>query len=190
MRRLTASAGLFVALVGCTNSDDLDRAPPDLGDFRLGHNIVVAPDPVRGPMSREASAQEWVAAVREAIDERLGRHEGERLYHLGISVDGYVLARPGVPVIAAPKSILILQVTVWDDARARKLNDQPRRFIVVETLSGDTIVGSGLTLTREEQMRNLSRNAAKQIETWLLTQKREKGWFGGDKAAVADKRED
>lgn len=174
-----------LGLAACTNPNDLDTAPAPLGDFRLGHNIVVAPNPVKGPLSRTATKEEWIASVSAAIDERFGRYDGARLYHLGISIDGYVLARPGVPVVAAPKSILILQVTVWDDAAARKLNETPERFTVVESLSPDTVLGSGHTLTAEEQMQNLSRNAAKRIETWLVEQTREQGWFEGSGPAAA-----
>lgn len=187
MRRIALLLAAL-GLAACTNADDLDGAPADLGDFHLGHNIVVAPNLVQGPFSRKATRKEWIAAIEAAVDERFGRYEGTRLYHLGISVDGYVLALPGVPVVAAPKSILILQVTVWDDAAGRKLNDKPQQLTVVESLSGDTVVGSGLTLTREEQMQNLSRNAAKQIETWLIKQKRERGWFEGGPARNAARR--
>ena len=159
----------------------------DLGDFHLGHNIVVAPNLVKGPASREASAEELIDALKAAIEDRFGQHEGTRLYHLGISVEGYVLARPGLPVIAAPKSLLVVRVTVWDDAAARKLTARPERFIVTETLSGSTIVGSGMTLTRDEQIAALSRNAARRIETWLARQKEQQGWFGekGDAARVS-----
>lgn len=178
MPRLAVLLFAAFGLAACTNPGDLDGPPPDLGDFRLGHNVVVAPTLVRGPVSREATEEEWIAAMKSAIGERFGRHEGTRLYHFGISVEGYVLAAPGIPVIAAPKSILIFRVTVWDDAAGRKLNEKPEQFTVLETLSGDTVVGSGLTQPKEEQMLNLSRNAAKRIETWLLRRHDGQGWFG------------
>jgi len=188
MPRLTCLFPLLLGLAACTAPGEQDRPPPGLGDFRLGHNIVVAPNLVRGPMSREAGKEEWIAAVRSAVAERLDRYEGGRLYHLGISIDGYVLAQPGVPVVAAPKSLLILQVTVWDDAAAEKLNAEPKRFVIFESLSGDTVVGSGLTLTREEQMRNLSRNAARKLQDWLVSQRNDRGWFatGPETAPRAD----
>lgn len=168
-----------LVLAACTASDDLGAPPPDLGDFRLAHNVVVAPNLTRGPLSRPASKAEWIGSVRRAVDARLRRHEGETLYNLGIALEGYVLAQPGVPVVASPKSVLLLRVTVWEDAEGTKLSESPRAFTVLETLSGDTVVGSGLTLSKEEQMTNLAQNAALQIERWLLRQKREEGWFGG-----------
>ncbi|MEQ9259534.1 MAG: hypothetical protein RIG84_10575 [Roseovarius sp.] len=168
-----------LVLAACTASDDLSAPPPDLGDFRLAHNIIVAPNLTKGPLSRPAGKAEWIKAVRGAVDARLRRHEGEKLYNLGIALEGYVLAKPGVPVVASPKSVLLLRVTVWDDAEGTKLSKAPKAFTVFESLSGDTVVGSGLTLSKEEQMANLAQNAALQIERWLLRQKREEGWFEG-----------
>lgn len=173
---------VLMGLAACAGTGGENAPRPDLGDFRLGHNIVVAPNLVQGPFSREASAEEWIEAMTAAIDQRFGGYEGTQLYHLGVSVDGYVLALPGVPVVAAPKSVLLVQVTVWDDAKARKLNPKPKRFTVLEELSGDTVVGSGHTRTREEQMETLVRNAVRQIEAWLVTQKRTRGWFEGTQA--------
>lgn len=177
MPRLIVVCLFALALAACTDAGDLDGPPADLGDFHLGHNVVVAPKLFKGPFSREASKAEWIAVMKAAVDERFGRYEGTRLYHLGISVDGYVLAQPGIPVVAAPKSLLILNVNLWDDAAGRKLNPAPKRITVAESFSAETVVGSGLTLTRDEQMQNLARNAAKQIETWLRKEKRAKGWF-------------
>ena len=170
-----------LGLVACTNPNDLDRKPVDLGDFNLGHNVVVAPNLTRGPVSREASEEEWVEAMTKAVEERFDRYEGERFYHFGISVEGYVLALPGVPLVAAPKSALILKITVWDDAAGKKLNDEPELITVVESISGNTIISSGLTQSKEKQMRNLTRNAAKLIQNWLVRQRTNEGWFGPEK---------
>ena len=139
--------------------------------------MVVAPNLTKGPASREASKEEWIAAMTTAIDERFGRYEGERLYHLGISVEGYVLAVTGIPLVASPKSALILKVTVWDDAMQKKLNEEPHQVTVMESVSGSTILGSGLTQTKEKQLENLSRNAAKLIQAWMEQQNHEQGWF-------------
>lgn len=167
----------LAALVACTNADDLDKAPVDLGNFSLGHNVVVAPNLTKGPVSREASKEEWIAAMKSAIDERFGRYEGDKLYHFGVSVEGYVLAQPGIPLVASPKSILIFNLTVWDDAAGKKLNEEVKQITVIETFGGDTIVGSGYTKTAEEQLQQLSRLAAKEIERYLVRQNFELGWF-------------
>lgn len=187
MPRLLGLCLVLLGLSACAGTERATAPRADLGDFRLGHNIVVAPKLAQGPFSRTASAGEWTNALTAAVAERLGGYQGARLYHLGISVGGYVLASPGVPVLAAPKSLLIVQVTVWDDAAGTKLNAEPKRFTVFEDLSGDTIVGSGLTRTKEEQMRALARNAARKIEVWLAEQMRTEGWFAAG-AAVPDGR--
>ncbi len=184
MLRLTAIFALILSLAGCA-VQDLQEPPVPLGNFALGHNVVVAPNIVQGPVSREASNEEWIEAVKKAISDRFGRYEGERLYHLGISVEGYVLAQPGIPVVLSPKSVLIVNVTAWDDAEGRKLNDEPQQFTVLESLSGETVVGSGLTQSKETQMENLTYNLAKQIERWLVRMNKEENWFGGEDAGPA-----
>ncbi len=180
MRRLLALGLVLIGLAACTRVNDLDRAPVYLGNFQLGHNVVVAPNLKQGPLSRAASRKEWISYVYSAVDERFGRRQGTRLYHLGITLEAYVLARPGIPVVAAPKSALILKVTAWDDAKARRLNEKAELITVVESFSGSSLVGSGLTQTREEQMIHLSRKAAKLIENWLVRQNATEGWFEDD----------
>lgn len=186
MIRLIALLALGL-VAACTNPNDLDEAPAYMGNFRLGHNVVVAPNLVKGPASREASKEEWVDAVTQAITDRFGRFEGTKLYHLGVSIEGYVLAVPGVPVVASPKSALILNVTVWDDAAGRKINEEPHMVTVVESLSTNTVLGSGLTQSREKQMLNLSRNAAKIIQNWLIKNNNEFGWFEDDGRPAKEK---
>lgn len=186
MRRFMALLGLL-AVTACTNANDLDEEPAYLGNFRLGHNIVVAPNLTKGPASRAASKEEWIDAMTRAISERFTRHEGSKLYHLGVSVEGYVLAVPGLPVVASPKSALILNVTAWDDAAGKKLNQKPELITVVETASAKTLIGSGLTQSKEVQMENLSRNAAKLIENWLNRQNDNLGWFEDDGRPAKEK---
>ncbi len=187
MFRLAAVIVTALAVTACTNPNDLEEEPAYLGNFHLGHNVVVAPNLTKGPASREASKGEWLAVMKTAIDERFSRYEGDKLYHLGISLEGYVLAIPGVPIIASPKSALILNVTAWDDATQTKLNEKPELITIVETVSGRTVLGSGLTQSKEKQMHNLTRNAAKQIETWLIKQNNEHGWFEADGRPAKEK---
>ncbi len=173
-------ASLFFVGACSQSGEDLDDPPIPLGDFRLGHNVVVAPKVVKGPLSREVSEDELTSALQTAIGERFGRYDGEKQYHFGVSVEGYVLAQPGVPLVVSPKSIMIIRVTVWDDAAGAKLNVEPEQITVFESLSGETAIGSGLTQSAETQLRNLSVNAAKQIELFLVRQQTELGWFGDD----------
>lgn len=177
MFRFCAVLIAVLGLSACEDINDLSQAPTPIGEFALGHNIVVAPNIVMGPASREASDDAWIAAVTEAVDARFSRFDGDQLYHFGISLEGYVLAQPGLPVVLSPKSVLILKLTVWDDAAGTKLNSEPEQITVLETLDGDTIVGSGLTKTADEQMQTLAENSAKLIQRWIIRQHRSEQWF-------------
>ncbi len=161
-------------LLGCARND-LAEAPVPLGDFALGLNIVVTDKTQKVPISRDASGEEWEAAMKKAVDDRFGRYQGTKLYNIGISVDGYALAPPGIPVVAAPKSILVVTANIWDDAAQQKLNAEGKQITVFESLSGDTVIGTGITRTKQQQMDALSYNAVKRVEEWFLQNPE---WFG------------
>jgi hypothetical protein len=179
MMRVLAVLMTFAMLAACNGAADLNKAPVGLGDFNLVHNIAVAPKAVKGPLSREVSKEELTKALTDATQERFGRYSGTRDYHFGMSVEGYVLAQPGIPLVFAPKSILIINLTVWDDALNKKLNEKPHQITVLESLDQGPIVGSGYTKSAQEQLKNLAQNAAKQIESYLVKQNKENGWFQG-----------
>ena len=190
MLRLIAALTLALGLAACANGQrDLENPATALGDFQLGFVEVVAPNLVKGPLSRDASAEEWTTAMEAALAERFTRQSGGKYYHIGVSLEGFVLAQPGVPVVLSPKSALIFRVTVWDDAAQAKLNAEPEQITVMESFSAETVAGSGLTQSRDEQMRNLTTNGALQVERWLRRQMRDEGWFGGlpEPAAAKDK---
>lgn len=180
MKRIFALLLGVVVLAGCAGQGDLNQKPVPLGDFSLGHNVVVASKMQMGPVSRKATEEEWVASLTKAIDDRFGeaRYSGDKLYHIGVSVEGYMLAPVGVPVVYKPKSALIVNVTVWDDAAAKKYNEEPYQVTVLEDADTESfVVGSGATRTKEEQMAGLSYNAVKAIETWMAEQHEKWGWF-------------
>jgi hypothetical protein len=174
----------LVGLAACASiTDELSGAPEPIGEFRHGYNIVVAVDPQKGPFSREASNDEWVAVVKQAVGDRLGRYEGGAFYHTAVAVQGYVLAQPGIPLVASPKSVLIFNVTFYEDATQTKLNEEPIQLTVFEPASAATILGSGYTRSREEQMQGLADNAARAVERLM----RENGdWFGGTREILED----
>jgi len=178
---LLLTAGLYVS--ACATRNDALGPPADLGDFRLGYDIVVAKNAEMVPPSRKATPEQWQAILTEELDRRFRRYDGEKLYHFGVNVDGYALALPGIPVVAAPKSILVASANVWDDAAGKKLNAEPKQITVWETVSGDSLVGTGLTMSKEEQMRDLAINLAGQIENWLLENR--EAWFGYTPGAAA-----
>lgn len=173
--QMLAAAAL---LASCSASgENLGDSRAELGDFRLCYNIVTTNDAVRGPLSREADVEEIAQVLREEIDRRFLRYEGGRLYHIALHLDAYVLAVPGVPLVASPRSALIISANVWDDALGRPLNDEPEQFTVLESAGAGSVMGSGLTQSAEEQTRHLSRNAALQIESWLADHPE---WFDHD----------
>lgn len=164
-----------LALLGaCTSGAQLGEERAELGNFRLGHAIVVADTAVIGPASRRAEPEAWETTLTAEIQRRFGRYDGDKFYHVAIAVQGYVLAIPGIPIVAAPKSVLIVGVTIWDDEAQTKLNDTPHRITVLESLSGETVVSSGLTQSAEEQMQNLSENVVAAIERWIVSKPE---WF-------------
>lgn len=186
MPRHLAVALLFL-LAACARNDLADPPVP-LGAFALGLNVAVADNVQMVPISRPATPEEWEAAIVKAVDDRFGRYEGTKLYNIGISVDGYALAPPGIPVVAAPKSVLVVTANIWDDAAQKKLNAEGKQFTVFESLSGETVIGTGLTRTKKQQMDALAFNAVKRVEEWLLEHPE---WFGMTaeelKAALAER---
>ncbi|QEW22183.1 hypothetical protein LA6_004400 [Marinibacterium anthonyi] len=177
MTRIIACLALAALLLGCT-SDDGARPPQDLGAFELGYNVVIASKMKKGPVSRDATQAEWVDALTQAVETRFGGYDGNQLYHFGISVEGYMLAPPGVPVIYNPRSALIINVTIWDDAANAKLNPEPRQFTIFEDTTGESFaLGSGHIRSKEEQLKGLSDNAMDAIEDWMVQMHKTKGWF-------------
>lgn len=142
-------------------------APKPLGDFKLGYAVVNADNAQIAPMSREATADEWEAALKPELERRLSVYQGERFYHVSITVGAYALAVPGVPIVFSPKSAVVILVNVWDDARQVRIIEQNKQFTVVEALSAKSILGSGLTMSREEQMAELSAKVINQVMKYL-----------------------
>jgi hypothetical protein len=159
---------LGASLLAACQKNDLAEAPVPLGNFALGLNIVVADNMKKVPISRPATVEEWETAMKKAVDDRFGRYSGTKLYNIGISVDGFALAPPGIPVVASPKSVLVVTANIWDDASGTKLNPEGKQFTIFESFSGETVIGSGLTRSRAKQIEILSYNAAKRVETWIL----------------------
>ena len=176
---------LAFSLAACATSDDVIEAPLDLGNFTLAHNVVVASKAATSTaIGREVTEEQLTETLKSAIAKRMDRYEGTRQYHLGVSVEAYILARGGVPVVAAPKSAMIVQVTVWDDEKSEKLNVPPEQITVIEDIDGESIFGSGWLQTPETQLEGLASNAAEAIEQFLLTKNNEYGWFESPEEAA------
>lgn len=168
--RLTRLLALLIglsALAAC-DANDFGDPPKPMGQFELGHNITVGETAQTIPISRQATPEEWEEVMEAAIAERFGGYKGGKLYDFGISIDGYVLAPPGVPLVASPRSALIITVNVWDDATQTILNPGGKRLTVLEGTSDKTLFGSGWTQNKEAQMKKLARNAAKAVQDYIL----------------------
>ena len=74
MFRLIPALGLVLGLAACANGQSqLDEPLEPIGDFKLGHAAVVAPNLVEGPVSRNATEEEWIASVDAATKARKDR---------------------------------------------------------------------------------------------------------------------
>ena len=175
MRQQLFAAMSVLVLAACAAEEDLTFAPEPLGQFRLGHNIAIADNVTKGPFSRDFTEDQLEAAVQNAVAERLRRYDGDGLYHLGIVIGGVVLAAPGIPVVYAPRSAMIVDVTVFDNDTRKKLNEEPFRIVASEGLrNAAPIIGSGYVRPADEQLENLAKEVAKAIEEWL---RENPSWF-------------
>ena len=168
---------LWLGLAGCLGPVDLQEPVEPIGDFALGYAVVVGPDMIKGPMSRDGDPEQIIASVKNAIDTHLDPLSGAKLYHVAVKIEAYVLAQAGVPLLVSPQSALLLSVTIWHDESGQKLNSVPHQITVLEAPSERSLIGSGLSQSSEQQLENLARSAALQIEAWLRTQHSAEGWF-------------
>ncbi|MFP7571876.1 hypothetical protein [Marivita sp. S2033] len=168
MRRLIVVLPLMLALAACASSTrDLEGPTVPLGNFNMGHIGVVAPNLEKLLVSRNATNEEWIDGVTDALDTRFRRFDGDRFYHFGVSVEAYSLPPPIIP----GKSALALNVTVWDDAAQAKMNPEPKQIHVIKVFE------SRITKNREQQLTGLAEEAARLIEVWLREMQESDGWF-------------
>jgi hypothetical protein len=143
--RALAAAAALLALAACANRAELDAPVVPIGDFRLGHNVVVAKDTTEGPFSRDATEAELEAALTSEIEQRLRRYDGDGLYHIGVRIEAFVLGQPGIPILLSPQSVLLLAVNIWDNETRERLNDEPIRVTAFEAINTRVpILSSGL----------------------------------------------
>ena len=165
---------IALGLLACSPTRDLDGPVDPIGNFQLGLVVARATnDLTKGPLSREATKEEWTNAIDTAFKTRFNRFSGGKSYHLGVIVEGYILAQVGVPLVASPKSALIFRLMVIEGGTQKALTEEPHQITVLETFEPENFVSSGLANTREEQLVDLSEAAAKAAENWLRSQP----WF-------------
>ena len=177
MRRFFVVLPLLLALAACASpTRDLEGPTDPLGDFRIGHIGVVAPNLQKLLVSRDATQDEWIAAVTKALDDRFSRFEGGKYYHLGVSVEAYSLPPPIIP----GKSAVAMNVTLWDDAAQAKMNTEPKQIQVIKVFE------SRISKNRDQQLTGLAEEAARLVEAWLREMQETDGWFAGTGAEVGD----
>ena len=128
---------------------------------------MVAKNAQKGPLSREATVEQLEAAIKPGLERELKPLTGNSFYHIGVGVDAYILAVPGVPLAFSPKSALVVTVNVWDDATGERLIEEDKRFTILERISGHSLLGSGLTQNAQEQLDSLADSAVRRIIEWL-----------------------
>ena len=171
LRRNRLALGFAATLLAACEApvDEVSATPEPLGQFRLGHNIAIADHATKGPFSRDFTEDQIEATVQNAVANRLRRYDGDGLYHLGIVVGSLVLAEPSGPAQFAKQPAMVLDVTVYDDATGKKLNATPNRIRASNGFQTTLpLFGTRFVPTAEVQLQNLSIDAARQIEAWLV----------------------
>jgi hypothetical protein len=170
MRRFFVAVPLLLALAACGSpTRDLEGPTEPMGDFRVGHIGVVAPNLQKLLVSRDATEDEWIAAVTKALGDRFNRFGGDKYYHIGVSVEAYSLPPPIIP----GKSAVALNVTLWDDAAQTKMNAEPKQIQVIKVFE------SRISKNREQQLTGLAEEAARLVEVWMREMQESDGWFMG-----------
>ena len=170
MRRFFAAVTLLLGLAACASpTRDLEGPTDPIGDFKMGHIGVVAPNLQKLLVSRDVSQEEWIEVMTDVLDTRFRRFEGDKFYHLGISVEAYSLPPPIIP----GKSAVALNVTLWDDAAQAKMNEEPEQIQVIKVFE------SRISNDRDQRLQLLAEEAARMIEVWLREMQETEGWFTG-----------
>lgn len=181
-RRTFAATGLAAAgLSACAVPDPLDEDLPPMGDFELAFTVVVSENAKKVPPSRNAPPEMLKRVMTAEVERRFGRYQGGTGYVIALNIDGYSLAPPGIPVVLSPKSILVVSANLWRADPQEKLAG-PEQITTFEG-ANTFLLGSGFTKDAEEQLRTLSRNMAKKVQSWLL---RNPTLIGLPAPAVAD----
>ncbi|MEP3345875.1 MAG: hypothetical protein ABJN34_13705 [Litoreibacter sp.] len=169
MRAILAALSLGTVLSACAVANPDNEEQVALGDFKLDLNVAVTDKARKMGVTRDATPEEWEAVLEAAIEKRFRRYEGEKLYHLSYSLDGYILATKGGRLALAPRSAMSMTVHVWDSETRTILKERSKQILVLEQFDGETLIGSGFFNTKEQQMENLAAQFAKAVERWLVS---------------------
>lgn len=184
MKHLLTTLPLLTLLVACGETR-LDEAPEDLGAFEARVTHVYTEKALQWPLSRNADHSEWTAPIENALNARLRRYKGTQQYDVAVTLEGFMLAPPGVPVLFSPKSAVVVNVFVYDVENKTYLAKKHQMEIFESTTGQSALVGSGHARSKEEQIQGLAVNIADKVEEWMAEQHREQGWFALRDAAEA-----
>ncbi|MFD2855121.1 hypothetical protein ACFSZS_10470 [Seohaeicola zhoushanensis] len=73
MTRILSLLTAILMMAACTPAATPQDPLADLGAFRLGYNVVVADKMQKGPVSRDATKEEWETAIKNAVAQRFGQ---------------------------------------------------------------------------------------------------------------------
>lgn len=176
MIRLLSALSAFVFLTACGETL-LDEPPEDLGAFSARVTHVYTDKALQWPMSRAADHSEWTADIEKALDARLRRYQGDQEYDVAVTLEGFMLAPAGVPVLFSPKSAVVVNVFVYDVAAKTYLAKKHQLQVFEDTTGESAILGSGHARTKDEQIAGLALRIADEVEEWLAEEHEENGWF-------------
>ncbi|MCD9149443.1 hypothetical protein [Pseudophaeobacter flagellatus] len=184
MFRILALLASMVLLAACEETQ-LDEAKEDLGDFNMRVSFVYTDKALQWPLSRSAEPSEWNEPIERALEARLGRYDGAGKYDVAITLEGFLLATGGIPVLVNPKSAAVVNVFVYDVSTKSYLVREHQMQIFEDTTGESAIIGSGYSRTKAEQIDGLALKIVDGLEEYMAEQHAENGWFDGASAAVA-----
>ncbi|MCI5040286.1 MAG: hypothetical protein MRY81_11455 [Donghicola eburneus] len=185
MYRLLTALMALLLLTACGETQ-LHEEAEDLGAFRVRVAHVYSEKALQWPMSRAADQSEWVEPMKRALETRLRRYSGPQEYDVAVTLEGFMLAPPGIPIVFAPKSVAVVNVFVYDVERKVFLAKKEQMEIFEDTTGESAILGSGHIRSKEDQIAGLSLNIADKVEEWLAEQHKENGWFALRSAAEVE----
>jgi len=189
MIRAFAFLASLTLLTACGETR-MDEAPEDLGTFNMRVGYIYTEKALQWPLSRKSEGSEWNAALQNALDTRLRRYEGTQDYDVAITLEGFLLAPPGIPILVSPKSVAVVNVFAYDVAKKKYLVKKQQMEIFESTTGESAILGSGHSRTKEEQIAGLSLNIVDAVEEMMAEQHLENGWFDVRPDGIEDLRPD
>ena len=142
MFRTFAALALLTLTVACGETQ-MNEAREDLGEFSARVTYVHTDKARQWPTSRDAEGSEWNAPLQNALDTRMRRYEGRQQYDVAVTLEGFLLAPAGIPLILSPKSVAVVNVFVYDVERTEFLAKEHQMEIFESTTGQSALLGSG-----------------------------------------------